>query len=149
MLSALQPQLAVVQQLPVADLHARVEQLEDHAATALRRLEGELQRLAVAGIPFDSLDLVELLDARLRLPGACPGAEARDETLEAVDLCLLALDRPAQREFTSRLLLAPCAPRAGEESSPSGLELQHARAHRLQEPAVVGDEHDRRIEADQ
>ena len=30
-----------------------------------------------------------------------------------------------------------------------GLELEHRRADRLQEPAVVGDEHDRRVELDE
>ena len=46
-----------------------------------------------------------------------------------------------------RLLAPPRVPRAGEEERAAGLELEHRRRHRLEEPAVVRDEDDRRRRA--
>src|SRR5207302_3422373 len=89
----------------------------------------------------------ELLDPRLRLTGlAGLVAEALDEALHPRDLGLLAVDRLAQGDLPRGLLAAPLMPAAGEEARTSGLELEHRRADRLQEPAVVRDEHDRRVE---
>jgi hypothetical protein len=62
------------------------------------------------------------------------------------DLRLLALDGPAQGQLALGLLGAPAVPGAGEEAAPAGLELEHRGAHRLEEPAVVGHEHDRGVE---
>ena len=87
-----------------------------------------------------------MLGARLRLPGAGAGPEPGDEPLEPVDLGLLALDRAAEGQIARGLLLAPGVPRAGEEPAPPGLELQHRGADGLQEPAVVGDQHDRGVQ---
>ena len=113
---------------------------------ALGRLEGEAEALAVARVAGDALHLVELLRARLRLAGAGAGAEAGHEALEPLDLLLLALDRAPERELARRLLLAPGVPRALEELRAAGLELEHRGADRLEEPAVVGDEHDGGVE---
>jgi hypothetical protein len=74
------------------------------------------------------------------------GPEALDELLHARDLGLLLLDRAAQRELARGLLLAPGVPRALEEAAAPGLDLEHRGADGLQEPAVVGDEDDRRVE---
>ena len=44
------------------------------------------------------------------------------------------------------MLLAPRVPGPGEEPRAAGLQLQHRGADRLEEPAVVGDQHDRRVD---
>ena len=152
MLAALQPQLGVLQQhdREGTHLHARVGQLEDHPAGALRRLERELQSLPVARIALDALDLRQLLHARLRLFGLRRlVAEALDEALHALDLRLLLVDRLALRDLARGLLAAPVVPAAGEEARAAGLQLEHGGADGLQEPAVVGDQHDRGVEARQ
>ena len=130
----------------VADLQLAVLELEHDAARALRRLEREPERLAVLRVARQPLDLVELLRARLRLPGARAGAEAVDEALELGDLGLLLLDRAPERQLALRLLGPPRVPGALEELRAPGLELQHRRADGLQEPAVVRDQHDRGVE---
>ena len=75
-LAALEPQLGVAQQLALADPQLGVLDLEDHAAGALGRLEGEAERLAVARVARDALHLLQLLHPRLRLARARAGAEA-------------------------------------------------------------------------
>ena len=98
-------------------------------------------------IALDLLDLVEPLHARLGLAGLGGlGPEALDEPLQPRDLGLLLVDRLAQGDVAHGLLLAPCRPGAGEELGPARLQLQHRRAHRLQEPAVVGHQHDRGVQ---
>ena len=109
-------------------------------------LKAKPRPLLSRGSRVDALHLVEPLRARLRLAGARAGAEARDEALEALDLRLLALDGPAERELARRLLLAPGVPRAGEELRAAGLELEHRGSHRLEEPAVVSHQHDGRVQ---
>src|SRR4051794_32673600 len=85
-LATLKPDLGAVEQHPRrvrADLHAPVEQLEDDAPRPFRRLEVELQPLAIAGVSLDAFDLVEALDARLRLARLRRlRPEALDEALE-------------------------------------------------------------------
>ena len=91
--------------------------------------------------------LLQPLDPRLglaRLGGLV--AEALDEAFGALDLGLLGGDRPPQRQLVGRLFAAPVVPAAGEEAGSPGLQLEHGRADRLQEPAVVGHQHDRRVE---
>ena len=101
-------------------------------------------------VALDALDLVELLDARLGLLGLRGlVAEALDEALHALDLGLLLGDRLAERHLARRLLPAPGVPRALEEARAAGLDLQHAGADGLEEPAVVRDEHDRGVERDE
>ena len=74
------------------------------------------------GIALDALDLGELLHARLRLVGLRRlVAEALDEPLHALDLRLLGVDRPAQRDLARGLLAAPLVPGAGEEARAAGL----------------------------
>ena len=99
------------------------------------------------GIALDALDLVQPLDARLRLLGLRRlRPEALDEPLQARDLGLLLVDRAAERDLARGELLAPLRPRAGKEARAAGLELEHRGADRLEEPAVVRDEHDRGVE---
>ena len=130
-----------------ADLDAAVLELEDHAPGAFGRLEGELQPALVAGVALQALHLLQPLDPRLRLArlGGLV-AEALDEAFGALDLGLLGGDRPSQRQLVGRLFAAPVVPAAGEEARAPGLQLEHGGADRLQEPAVVGDQHDRRVE---
>src|SRR5206468_1468640 len=96
---------------------------------------------------LQALDLVELLQARLRL-SRLRGlvAEARDEALHALDLGSLGLDRASQGQLAGGLLAPPPVPAAGEEARAPGLQLEHRRPDGLQEPAVVGDAHDGRVE---
>src|SRR5204863_5507439 len=124
-LAPLEPQLEVLQQRPGTDLERAVLDLEDHAPRPLRRLEGEPQRLAVARVALDPLDLGQLLHARLRLARARARAEAVHEALQPRDLGLLLLDRAPEGELARRLLPAPGVPGAFEEPRAAGLELQH------------------------
>ena len=87
--------------------------------------------------------------ARLRLAGARSGTPALDETLEASDLGLLALDRPPERELAGRLLLAPGVTGAREEAAAASLDLENRRADGFEEPAIVCDERDRTGKGDQ
>ena len=73
-------------------------------------------------------------------------AEALDEALEAGDVDLVAGDGLAGGDRPRRLLAAPLVPRPAEEERPPGLQLEHGGRHRLEEPAVVGDEDDRGVE---
>ncbi len=155
-LAALEPQLGLVQQRPrrrgIADLEAAVLELEDHAARALGLLELEAQVARVARVARDppGLELAQLLDAVLRLVGLRRlRREALDEPLHARDLRLLAGDRLAERQLARRLLPAPCVPRSLEEARATGLDLEHAGSDGLEEPAVVRDQDDRRVEADE
>ena len=147
-LAALEPELAVLEQRPAGHLEPRVVELEHHAAGALRGGEAEAERAVVARVALDALHLLQALDARLGL--ARLGrlvAEALDEALHAGDLALLLLDRLAQRDLARRQLAAPGVPGTREEARPARLQLEHRGADRLQEPAVVGDEDDCRVEA--
>ena len=51
-------------------------------------------------------------------------------------------------ELARGLLGAPRVPGPVEEAAAAGLELEHRGADRLQEPAVVGDQDDRRVDLD-
>ena len=92
---------------------------------------GKPELARVARVAVDPLDLVEGLDARLRLLGLRRlRAEALDERLHPRDLGLLLLDRLAERQLARRLLAAPRVPRALEVPRAAGLQLQHARCRR-------------------
>ena len=149
-LAALEPQLRVVEQLLVAGRQRRVLELEHHAAAALGRLERERQPGAVGS-------------DRATAARSCPERLARD--------CAWRARVPARKRVTnrSRRSISACwrsiaRPRASSRAAFSrrhachgpaknrpraGLELEHRGADRLQKPAVVGDEHDRRVEAHQ
>ena len=71
-------------------------------------------------------------------------AEPVDEALEPRDVGVVALDRLRRVERTRRLLAPPDVPLAREVRRAPGLELEHRRRHRLEEPAVVRDEDRRR-----
>ena len=150
MLAPLEPQLAVLEQRPARHLEAAVLEVEHHSPGALRAAELEAERAVVRGIALDPLHLVELLHPRLRL--ARLGrlvAEALDEALHAGDLRLLLLDLLAELHLARRRLAPPRVPGAREETRAPGLELEHRRANRLEEPAVVGHEDHGRVEVGQ
>ena len=63
----------------------------------------------------------------------------------SISACWRSIARP-ERELARRLLLAPGVPGPGEEARAPGFQLEHRGAHRLEEPAVVGDQHDRRVD---
>src|SRR3954454_21164083 len=150
MLAALQPQLGAVEEHAVGHLDAPVLELVDDPPRALGLLELELERAVVTRVALDPLYLRQLLHAVLSLARLrCLRTKALYERLHARDLGLLLLDRPAKRHLARRLLLAPVGPRPGEEPRAACLHLEHRRADRLEEPAVVGDEHDRGVEADE
>ncbi len=69
-------------------------------------------------------------------------------SMRAISACCLSIALPSaiSRAACSRRQLCQ---RAGEEARAAGLELQHGGADGLQEPAVVRDQHDRRVEARQ
>jgi hypothetical protein len=114
---------------------------------ALGLAEADRHLARVARVDVDALDLVERLDARLRLLGLGRlRAEALDEALHPLDLGLLLADRLAERHLARGGLAAPLRPGAGEEARLAGLELEHGGADRLEEPAVVGDHDDRGVE---
>ena len=147
-LAALEPELAVLEQRATGHLEAGVVELEHHPPGALGGAEAEAERAGVGRVALDPLDLLQALHARLRLArlGGLV-AEALDEALHALDLALLLLDRLAERDLASGELAPPRVPRAGEEARAARLQLQHRGADRLQEPAVVGDQDDRGVEA--
>ena len=68
--------------------------------------------------------------------------------MRAISAWRWAISRPSG-QLASGLLGAPGVPWPVEVARPAGLELEHRGANRLQEPAVVGDEHDRRVDVDQ
>jgi hypothetical protein len=102
-LAALEPQVRVVDQHAPGDLEVAVLELEDDAAGALGRLEGDAHLPRVPRVAGDALDLLELLDPRLRLARLRRlGPEALDERLHPGDLGLLLLDRPARARARAR-----------------------------------------------
>ena len=79
---------------------------------------------------------------RLRLLVAEPG----DEALEPLDVVAHAVELRRRRGGARRLLAPPGVPGAVEEERLRPAELEHGGRDRLEEPAVVRDEHDRRVE---
>ena len=119
---------------------------------ALGVAEREREPALVARVELGhvALDAVDRLQLRLRL--ARLGrlvAKALDEALHPRDLGLAAGDVAPGGELARRLLGAPGVPRALEVARAAGLELEHRGADRLEKPAVVGDEDDRRVEPDE
>ncbi len=148
-LAALEVHARLLQQGPARDLDSALLHLNDDPAGALRCREGEAQvaTLVRLGNGPVALDLLDPLQTGLGLP--CLGrlvAESLDESLHPRDLGLLALDRTAERELPCGLLGAPGVPGPGEVTAAAGLQLEHRGANRLEEPAVVGDQDDRRLQ---
>ena len=134
-----------VQPLDGDDGAPRAWRLQEVEAERLRALR---ERVELAGRPRALLlqprDLRQLRLRLLRLRLLV--AEALDEPLEAGDVDLVAGDCLAGGDRPRGLLAAPLVPRPAEEERPPALQLEHGRRHRLEEPAVVGDEDDRGVE---
>jgi hypothetical protein len=108
----------------------------------LEELEAECPPPAVGRVHTLRLQALDLLQLRLRLP--CLRrlvAEPLDEPLEPGELLGLPLRRLRLVQVPRRLLATPDVPGAGEVDGPAAIELEHRGRHRLEEPAVVRDEH--------
>ena len=149
MLAALDRDRRPVEQVLVACLQRETLDHE-HVATRARRLqelEAEGAATPVGRIHAVRLELLDLLDPRLRLlrlRGLV--AEALDEALEALELLGLPGGRLGLVNRAGRLLATPDVPRAGEVDRLPALDLEHGGRHRFEEPAIVGDEDHRRVE---
>ncbi len=120
----------------------RLEELEAERAATLREvLELARRLLALLLEPADLGELrLGLLGLRLLV------AEPLDEAVQPLDVGADPLHRLRRRLGARRALEPPLVPRAGEVEAASALDLEHRGRHRLEEPAVVGDEHDGRVD---
>ena len=123
-------------------LRGGLQELEAEAARPARE-QGDLAGGGGA-LLLEPADVGQLRLRLLRL--ALLVAEPLDEPLEAGDVGLRTLDLLLRVHHPRRLLAPPRVPRAGEERPAPGLELERRRRHRLEEPAVVGDEDHGRVE---
>ena len=157
-LATVDRQRHVVEQVLVTRRERKVIDLGDHLPAARRVQELEAEPLPTAGeqrelVGGDRLLLLQPPDVRelrlrlLRLRLLVP--EAIHEPLQPRDVGVVALDRLRRVERTRGLLAPPHVPLAREVGRPSGLELEHRGRHRLEEPAVVGDEDHRCVEPDE
>ena len=116
--------------------------LEDDAPARGDRRKAEREGLGGA-VDLGSGDALQPLAARLGLPRACPCAPALDESLKAGDLGggplgLLGLDRGRE----GPLLAEPRVPE-GPQLAAAPIQLEYGGGDRLEEVAVVRDEHHR------
>ena len=120
----------------------RLQELEAEGPPALREareLAGGF--LALLLQPPDLCDLrLGLLRLRLLV------AEPFDEALEPLDILADAFGCLCRRGRSRRALAPPSVPGPGEEERAAAVELEHRSRHRLEEPAVVRDDHDGRVE---
>ena len=154
-LAALERERRVVEQLALADPEGDALRLDDGSSAARRIDEAEAEPLRSAREQRDLLadlrlllrqaaDLRQLRLGLLRLRLLV--AEARDEALEPRDVLGVARRLLRRGLQARRLLEPPLVPRAGEVRRAAGLELEHGGRRRLEEPAVVRDEDDARVE---
>ncbi len=116
----------------------RLEKLEAERAASLREVLELPRRL----LPL-LLEPADLGELRLRLLGfRLLVAEPLDESVQPLDVRADPLHRLRRRLGARRALEAPPVPGAREVEAAPALELEHRGRHRLEEPAVVGDEHD-------
>ena len=147
MLAALEPQLGVVEQQLVAGATRRAVQLEHDPAAALRRLERELQRRAVRRGRASIRSIFASFFARdcawrARVPAR---KRVTNRSSRSISACWRSIARPSASSRAAFSLRHACQVPA-KNLPPAGLELQHRGADRLQKPAVVRDQHDRRVE---
>ena len=154
-LAALERQPRVVEQLLVAGRDpqslgldhgsaapGRVEEVETELPPAhVERLEHALR---LAPLSFEAADLRQLRLRLLRLVLLVP--EALDEALEPLDVDGEAIGGLARGRGAGGLLDPPFVPRAGEVDGLATAELEHAVRDGLEEPAVVRDEDDPRVQ---
>ena len=141
--AALDHQVDVPQDHVLAVRLAHALELEHDAARALRLGELEVDLLAL-GRDLDPLDLVEQLDPALDLLGLRRlVAEAVDEGLGLLDLLALAAVRLAQALHARRVLAQVVAVVAVVVGQRLEADLGDALDGRVEEVAVVRDEHHR------
>ena len=116
----------------------RLEELEPHRAAAVREVLELLRGLFALLLQPPDLRQLGLRLLRLRLLVA----EPRHESLQPLDVRADTLHRLRGRVRAGRALEPPLVPRPREVEAAPALELQHRRRHGLEEPAVMGDEHD-------
>ena len=120
----------------------RLEELEAERAASLREVL-ELSRRLLP-LLFEPADLGEL---RLCLLGLrLLVAEPLDESIQPLDVRADPLHRLRRRLGARRALEAPAVPGAREVEAAPAFDLEHRGRHRLEEPAVVGHEHDRGVD---
>ena len=149
MLAALDREGRTLEQQLVAGLDAQAFRDDDVAAGAGRLQELEPERAPAVirrehAALLDPLDLLEPRLRLLRLRRLVP--EPLDEALEPRELLGLTFGGLRLVQVARGLLAPPHVPGAGEVDRLAALELEHGGRHRFEEPAVVCDEDDRRIE---
>ena len=128
-----------------ATRHRQALRLHHHPPAARGRREVELERPLLARA-LDPLDPSHRLQLALRLARLGAVAKAVDEPLQVRQLLLLALVLAGLRRHPLGPLQPPVGVAALRHAPPAALQLQHAGGHRLQEPAIVRHEDQRRVE---
>ena len=158
MLAPLEHERRAVEQELVAGGDDEVVRLEHDPARACGTEELEPQRAAPlrhrleldgGGSPFllEPADLRQLRLSLFRLRLLVP--EPRDEAFEALDVVRDAVELRRGCRCPGGLLAPPGMPWSVEEERLRATELEHGGRDRLEEPAVVRDEHDGRVERGQ
>ena len=120
----------------------RLQELEAEGAPPPREVL-ELAR-SLAALLLEPPDLGQLRLRLLRLRLLVP--KALHESLQPLDVVADPLHRLRGSLGASRAFEPPLVPRPGEVEAAPSLELEHSRRHRLEEPAVVRDQHDRGVD---
>ena len=136
----------VVHQLAAGHGHRQPLRLHHHPPAACRGREVEPERPLFAWA-LDPLDPRHHLQLALRLARLGAVAKAVDEPLQVRQLLLLALVLVGLCRHPLGPLQPPVRVAALGHAPLAALELQHAGGHRLQEPAIVRDEDQRRVQA--
>ena len=111
------------------------------------RIAGPLPSRRVALQPLDLLAAASPSTA----PAAsgCPrGNASTNRSSRSISACWRSIARPSASSRAARSFRHACHGPAKKRALP-GLQLQHGRADRLEEPAVVRDQHDRRVDGSQ
>src|SRR5439155_19237467 len=106
----------------------------------------ELVQLVCSGAPLLA-QTADLLQLRLRLLGLrLLVAKPLHEPLEPFDVLVDPSDGLRRVRRATSLLTPPLVPRPGEEERAAAVELEHGGRDRLEKPAIVRHDHDRRVE---
>ena len=155
MLATFEHECPVAQQLLVSRRHRHVLRVEHDPAGPSRLQELEAERSAplrqarelARGLLPLLLETADLGQLRLRLFGfRLLVAETLDEPFEPFDVLADTLRRLGGGHRSGRALAPPGMPWPGEEERAAAVELEHGGRHRLEEPAVVRDDHDGGVE---
>ena len=155
MLAALQRDVDIVQKVLLAGGDFEALRL-DHGSAASRRVEeieaepflAHRQRFQLAARLLSlALEAPDLGQLRLRLFGlVLLVAEAFDEALQPRDVDAEAIGRPPCSRGAGGFLDPPGMPRTGKGDRAAAGQLEYAVRDRLEEPAIVRDQDDSRVE---